>query len=192
MSRSRCGCGAFLIWLVISADHRLSPSFKHHFSLIIPLEQFLSTTSPTPTHGFLLTAILQHVSRALPETLQLTPTSHAHLDDLLQQSLFYILAGTGSEEVILGLLVLSLATTRKGEWEYRPRPSALRLVSLAFQIGSATGLAAACRASLTLGEDLKPMWMRAKRKRMQLVSVTVFASAWGPVVTVDVDVAISG
>ena len=103
---------------------------------ILPLPLFTRPgppTAPAPTHPFLRLAILVHTR----------PLHQLHLADLVEDSLVHILRGAVGPDVLLGLLILSLAPanafTSHPVSASSPQFSALRLVSLAFTIGQDLG-----------------------------------------------------
>lgn len=158
------------------ADGNHDHSFKHIFTRVLPLDCFISSSTSTPTHGFLLTCILIYVSRASTSIYDLFPKSVvARLNRLLEESLLYVLAGSTSDDVVLGLLVLSLSPSKEADktMDEKPaeaNPSATRLISMAFQIGM-SGLAASCRSAAESTTDMKHPWMTKLMHRFQLVRI---------------------
>jgi hypothetical protein len=159
------------------ADGNHARSFKHIFTRVLPLDCFLSSSTSTPTHGFLLTCILIYVSRASTSIYDLFPKSVvARLNRLLEESLLYVLAGSTSDDVVLGLLVLSLSPSKEADktMDEKPaeaNPSATRLISIAFQIGCTSGLAASCRSAADSTPDMQHRWMTKLMHRFQLVRI---------------------
>lgn len=111
-------------------------AFKARMSQILPLPLFTRPeppTAPAPTHPFLRLAMLVHTR----------PLHQLHLADLVEDSLVHVLRGAVGPDVLLGLLVLSLAPanafTSHAASASSPQFSALRLVSLAYTIGQDLG-----------------------------------------------------
>lgn len=87
----------------------------------------------------------------------------------MDDCIIYFMAGSNSDDVVLALLILSLMTVRPHGRFAPTRPSAMRLASMAAQIGSSSGLAVLARQSLEAADDLGPRWMWTKKHRVQLV-----------------------
>jgi hypothetical protein len=89
----------------------------------------------------------------------------------MDDCIIYSMAGSSnSDDVVLAFLILSLMTVRRPHDRFEaPRPSAMRLASMAAQIGSASGLAVLARQSVDAAEDHGPRWMWEKKHRVQLV-----------------------
>jgi hypothetical protein len=88
----------------------------------------------------------------------------------MDDCIIYFMAGSSdSDDVVLAFLILSLMTVRPHDRFEAPRPSAMRLASMAAQIGSASGLAVLARQSVEAAEDHRPRWMWEKKHRVQLV-----------------------
>lgn len=133
-------------------------SFKHRFSTLLPLSPFLSIATPAPTHPFVILAILQHVP------FYATPK----LSNLVNECIITALSGNINFDVVLAFLVLSLAPTLPGAKKDRPSP--LRLISLAYQIGRDLGLDGKVEGYLARGNDLAlPFWAEPMRV-VQVVS----------------------
>lgn len=134
-------------------------SFKHRFSTLLPLSPFLSITTPAPTHPFVILAILHHVP------LYTTPK----LSNLVDECIMTALSGNISFDIVLAFLILSLAPTLPGAKKDRPSP--LRLISLAYQIGRDLGVDGKVEGYLARGNDLAlPFWAEPMRI-VQVVSV---------------------
>jgi hypothetical protein len=107
-------------------------SFKHRFSLRLPLAPFLIASTPLPSHPFVVTAILSHIpSMGSPA-----------LVNAVNESFAQALSGAVSIDVVLALLILALspgATTA---------PSTLRTLATAFEIGIALGLESKTQAGI--------------------------------------------
>lgn len=135
-------------------------SFKHHFSTILPLAPFLSISTPTPTHNFVIIACLHHVP--IHATSQLA--------GLVDESILLALTGNISHEVVLALLILALAPSISTARGQRCRPTPLRLISLAYQFGLDLGLDCRVEALLRRGDDLgEPFWT-GSMELVQMVS----------------------
>lgn len=123
--------------------------FKHRFSMILPLAPFLSITTPAPTHNFVILAVLHHVPAY--STSKLAP--------LVNESIITALSGNISLDVILALLILSVAPVVPSR---KRAPSPLRLISLAYQSGRDLGIDGKVDSFLARGEDLAlPFWSEA-------------------------------
>lgn len=113
-------------------------SFKHSIAPVCPLSTWLSTATATPTHPFLILAIMHH----LPPFASSCP----QLSDLVDESLLLVLRGETGLEVMMALLVMALAPPIMLESEVerahilKPRPSSLRFITMAYEMGRDMGL----------------------------------------------------
>jgi hypothetical protein len=135
-------------------------SFKHHFSPILPLTSFLSISTPSPTHNFVILACLHHVPHyASPQ-----------LAELVDKSILTALSGNITEDVVLALLILALAPMVPLGPEARLRPTPLRLISLAYQLGRDLGLEGKAERYLLRGADLAELHWEEAMQLVQMVS----------------------
>ncbi|WWC57972.1 uncharacterized protein I303_100507 [Kwoniella dejecticola CBS 10117] len=121
--------------------------FKHRFSQLYPLSLFLKTSTPTPQQSFINLAMLYH--------LDLLPAEH--LARLIEQSLMAFLSGSVSKESVFGLFILSLSPI-KPSLSPRSQPSALRMISLAYNLGNDIGISQTVQMALKDVEGLKEPW----------------------------------
>ncbi len=77
----------------------------------------------------MILAILHHVPAL----------SRPEFPHLVDESLLYCLTGAVNHDVVLALLILALAP-EPTHASYRPHPTSLRLISLAYQVGLGLGL----------------------------------------------------
>jgi hypothetical protein len=125
---------------------------------IIPLPSFLLASSPTHIHPFVFLAYLHHAIEV----------DRIHLADALDESLIYLLSGAVSPDVMLALLILSLAPVQPVS-NGRNRPSAWHLITLAYNVGIGLGLDYKVAEDIKRG-DLCERWARHKMELAQLVS----------------------
>lgn len=152
-------------------------SFKHHFSTILPLSPFLSISTPTPTHNFVIIACLHHVP--------IHATSH--LANLVDESILLALTGVVSYEVVLALLILAMAPAIPTEQGQRCRPTSLRLISLAYQFGLDLGLEAKVEGLLKMGSELREPFWTESMELVQMVGPTwKFANSSGAPLSTDI------
>ncbi|WWC88265.1 uncharacterized protein L201_003172 [Kwoniella dendrophila CBS 6074] len=133
--------------------------FKHRFSLISPLPQFLLTTRSIPSHPFIQLASLAFLHQALPiEAL-----------GLIEESILYSMSGPSCTEAILSLYILSFSPFPLGSENHIP-PTCLRFISLAYSLGVDLGLET--KAEIMLKEEsnelLKESWMMNKFEELTL------------------------
>jgi hypothetical protein len=129
-------------------------TFKHTMSLICPLSTWLSMITPTPAHPFVVLAMLHHVPAF---------ASHPALPDMVDESLLLVMRAQLHEDVVLALLILSLApATDVQEASVRSRPTALRLISMAYDVGRSLGIPTSVKQTARRSGDLGlPGWGRA-------------------------------
>lgn len=144
-------------------------SFKHHFSTIIPLAPFLSISTTAPTHNFIILAILHHVpAYASPR-----------LAELVDKSIIVALSGNVSFDAVLPLLILSLAPPIPAVEGEPSRPSPLRLISLAYQLGRDLGMDAKVEGYLRRGTDLAEGYWAEAMHMAQVVRAGGFTAVYG-------------
>lgn len=136
---------------------RLRARFKHRFSKILPFPPFLLSTTPLPTHPFIVTAILAHVPA-------ISGTFNAQLVD---ESIRHAVTGAVNKDVVTALLILALCPVHPGQMS---GPSPLRLISLAYEIGSALGMEAMSRSAAKRTAQLCEPWWSEMLDRVLLVS----------------------
>jgi hypothetical protein len=140
--------------------------FKARISSLLPLPPFLAVATPVPAHGFVVTAALHHV-----------PSEHsAALEPLLNESILLAMSSAASVDVMLALLILSLAPlppdlggahdTAKAPAPCTP--SAYRLISLAYQMGQSLGYETMGEAALQRGAELNREWFGEQLWNLQL------------------------
>jgi hypothetical protein len=79
------------------------------------------------------------------------------------------MSGDLTRDTVFALLILSLAPQHEMD-AARARPTALRLVSLAYDIGLSLGLEALARVALRHGDDLCHPWFEERLELVLLVS----------------------
>ncbi|TXT04314.1 hypothetical protein VHUM_04201 [Vanrija humicola] len=144
--------------------------FKAKISALLPLPPFLAVSTPVPAHGFVVTAALHHV-----------PSAHSPgLAQLTAECLLMAMSGNASVDVVLALLILSLAPERPDDEEKddksnrAPRPpSPYRLISLAYSMGQNLGLESAAEAALRRGAELNHESWNESLWRLQLWAAVV-------------------
>lgn len=128
--------------------------WKYRFSSVLPLAPFLLTSTPTPTHPFVIAAILSHLSA-------FNTTSLHHL---INESIAHAMRGAIDGDVVLALLLLAVAPCSPIV------PTSTRLISMAYEIGLALGYGSTEQSALSLGEELAQPWWRTKLDELLLVS----------------------
>ena len=138
-------------------------TFKHAVSPICPLSIWQSMSTPTPTHAFVILAMLHHVPAF---------AKHPALADMVDESLSLVLRAQMDEAVVLALLILSLAPPpNSADAPARPRPTPLRLISLAHDIGKGLGMASEVKRIVRQSDNLGwPEWSRSL-EQIELVSL---------------------
>jgi len=104
------------------------PRFKQRFATIMPLSQYLLTTTPPPSHPALVIAMLAFVPEVAPPGLS----------DLIDETVLYSLTGAVNFGIVHALFLLSLAPYSQSTFMQTP-PTPLRLISLAYQYGQDLG-----------------------------------------------------
>jgi len=128
--------------------------WKYRFSTVLPLAPFLLTSTPPPTHPFVIAAILSH----------LPAFNTTSLHHLINESIAHAMRGAIDADVVLAFLLLSVAHCSPIV------PSPMRLIAMAYELGLALGYESNQRSALELGDDLAlPCW-RVKLDEMLLVS----------------------
>ena len=136
---------------------QLTSRFKHRFSKILPFPPFLLSTTPIPSHPFVVTAILAHV-----------PAVSAPFNaQLVDESIRHAVTGAVNVDVVTALLILALCPAHPGQMSV---PSPLRLISLAYEIGSALGMEATSRSAAKRTAQLCEPWWSEMLDRVLLVS----------------------
>ncbi|KAL1407946.1 hypothetical protein Q8F55_004743 [Vanrija albida] len=144
--------------------------FKAKISALLPLPPFLAVSTPVPAHGFVVTAALHHV-----------PSAHSPgLAAITAECLLMAMSGNASVDVVLALLILSLAPERPDDEDKddknarAPRPpSPYRLISLAYSMGQNLGLESVAEAALRRGNDLNHESWNESLWRLQLWAAVV-------------------
>lgn len=122
---------------------RLIHRWRHRIAPIIPLPSLLSSSSPRPTHPFIVATIIAQSDH---------PAAEAAVEQVTQ-AIHRILAGDVSVDAVLGLLILALDRPSAAV------PSSTRLIALAYEVGKALGLEARIRLATRLGSALgEPYW----------------------------------
>jgi hypothetical protein len=134
--------------------------FKHRISDLIPLHPYTLSSTPPPTHLFLIIAALAYTSILTPITLQ----------NLLDRSMIHILCGATGFTIIQGLLLLSLAPSNpvqqpttagigaRSEGRHECQLSPLRLLGMAKTMGDSLNLDAKVRATLRNQDSWGEVW----------------------------------
>ncbi|ORY24448.1 hypothetical protein BCR39DRAFT_546624 [Naematelia encephala] len=118
-------------------------TFKNRFTKILPLRPFLLASTPVPSHPFIILAVLHHVQSMY----------HPDFANMVDESLLLAMSGVNNIDVILALLILALAP-EPPVVSPRTRPSALRLIAMAYQLGIGLGLDAISIAALRTPQNL--------------------------------------
>lgn len=100
-------------------------SFKYRFSSLIPLAPFLLSSTPTPTHPFVMLAVLAHAS----------PTPDLWI--LIEEAVLAVMSGAVGSDTPLALLILSLAPSPTDTT--RAPLTAVRTIALAYSVGQMMG-----------------------------------------------------
>lgn len=123
--------------------------FKARITSLLPLPPFTAVSTPVPEHTFVQTAMLQFV-----------PSLAGIVRPLVDEGLLLAMAGHATRDVVLALLILSLAPSQPDEDmdgkipEQAPvTPSAFRLIALAYSMGSNLGMQSAAEAALRADLD---------------------------------------
>lgn len=125
--------------------------FKARITSLLPLPPFTAVSTPVPEHPFVQTAMLQFV-----------PSLAGIARPLVDEGLLLAMAGHATRDVVLALLILSLAPGQAEDEpgaegkvpEHAPvTPSAFRLVALAYSMGSNLGMQSAAEAALRADLD---------------------------------------
>lgn len=120
--------------------------FKARVTPLLPLPPFTAVSTPVPEHGFVQTAMLQFV-----------PSLAGIVRPLVDEGVLLAMAGHATRDVVLALLILSLAPGQPDESEggdgkipeQAPvTPSAFRLIALAYSMGANLGMQSAAEAAL--------------------------------------------
>ena len=130
------------------------PRWKHRFASVLPLAPFLLTSTPTPSHPFVIAGILSH----------LPSFNTRSLHHVINQSIAHVARGAVDADVVLALLLLAVAPCSP------VIPSTVRLIAMAYEIGLALGFDSNAKAALQLGPDLAQPWWREKLDELLLVS----------------------
>jgi hypothetical protein len=144
-------------------------SFKHHFSTIIPLAPFLSISTTAPAHNFIILACLNHVPAY----------ASAKLAELVDKSIIVALSGNVSFDAMLALLILALAPPIPAVEGEPSRPSPLRLISLAYQLGRDLGMDAKVEGYLRRGSDLAEGHWAEAMHMTQVVCTGILTAVYG-------------
>lgn len=136
--------------------------FKHRFSKTLPLPPFLLSSTPTPSHPFVILAILTHIPGFT------SPETHA----LIDESVFHACEGAVDDEVLLALLILSLqpfTSDRLSSW------SPVRLISMAYDIGRSKGMESLVRSSIRHADMTRqPLWSKFLEKVLLVSRVSLY------------------
>jgi hypothetical protein len=150
-------------WITADQAEMAFHSFKHVISKQLPLISWINSTTPPPKHPFIVTAMLHHV-----------PTyQRLNLIELVDESVLLAMKGGGSIEVVMALLILSLAPLipDTSESAVRTRLSPMRCISLAYRMGQEIGLETELCQTVREAPDLaSPEWA-AEYERLELVSL---------------------
>jgi hypothetical protein len=142
----------------------LHDRLKHQLSLLLPIPSLLLTSTPTPNHPFVRLAILSHSS-----------LYNEAIADQIDASIRHVMSGDLTRDTVFALLILSAPQHEMDA--ARARPTALRLVSLAYDIGLSLGLEALARVALRHGDELCHPWFDERMELVLLVSDSVIAFA---------------
>lgn len=129
-------------------------TFKHSIAPLCPLSIWLSVSTPTPSHPFVILAMLHHVPAF---------ATHPDLTGMVDECLLLILRAQVDEEVVLALLILALAPAINApDAAVRPNVSALKLITLAYDMGRSLGLSAAVKRTIRdMRDPSDPEWRDA-------------------------------
>jgi hypothetical protein len=133
--------------------------FKHRFTHVLPFAPFLISSTPTPTHPFVVLAILTHVPSIAGK----------HIYPLVEESVAHVGAGAVGDDVLLALLILALQPDHPDQptgW------SPLRTIAMAYQVGKNAGLEGLARSAVKHGHRLCEPWWSQELDRVLLVSDT--------------------
>lgn len=123
-------------------------AFKARICSVLPLPPFLAVSTPVPVHGFVVLAALHHVQSEYSVALE----------PLLNESILLAMSGAASVDVMLALLILSLAPIlpekAADETDAPCTPSAFRLIALAYSMGQSLGFESMAEAVIARGQDL--------------------------------------
>lgn len=139
--------------VTVEADSR----FKHRFSKVLPLAPFLVSSTPTPSHPFVVLAILTHIP----------VIAGSLVAPLVEESVRHVFSGAVGQEVMLAFLILALRPSRPDQMG---GPSPLRLLSTAYEIGKSLGLERFARAACKRKTVLCEPWWADVLERILLVS----------------------
>ncbi|KIY49759.1 hypothetical protein FISHEDRAFT_72391 [Fistulina hepatica ATCC 64428] len=148
-------------------------NFKHSVATVAPLQAYLSTTTATPTHPFLVLAILiYHVSTPVGKEVLGEITAH-RLDDMLDQSILFALGTVASTFTMTAFYILSMLPgfdTRRS----KAKLSAVKMISLAYDTGVALGIPAKSEALIRdFKEDIYEPWMKSSLEDLHLWTAVV-------------------
>ena len=87
---------------------------------------------------------------------------------MIDESILHAMTGAIGIDVILALLICSLAPAQPSDTSHASR-SPLRLISMAYQMGCSMALEVEARAILRMGDALKEPWWKERLGRVMLV-----------------------